>query len=134
MKLAVAEATACTCDLVYYVVCIGTRATVASRDRKDSKDIQLARREHAVPQGRSRPENGATNTRTQDSTLHTNTAHKNARHGDIWEKHTRLRCSDQCWRAVEDNVKIVGPRAGMMTGRVSGSINTEMIVDSDRHE
>jgi len=48
MKLAVAEATACTCDLVYYVVCIGTRATVASRDRKDSKDTQLARREHAV--------------------------------------------------------------------------------------
>ena len=36
--------------------------------------------------------------------------------------------------SVEDNVKIVGPRAGMMTGRVSGSINTEMIVDSDRHE
>ena len=43
MKLAVAEATACTCDLVYYVVGIRTptRATVASRDRKDSKDTQL---------------------------------------------------------------------------------------------
>ena len=111
MKLAVAEATACTCDLVYYVVCIGTRATVASRDRKDSKDIQLARREHAVPQGRSRPENGATNTRTHKR--HT-PAHQTP--------HTRMHDMETSGRntqdfgvrtsagELEDNVKIVGPR------------------------
>ena len=128
MKLAVAEATACTCDLVYYVVCIGTRATVASRDREDSKDTQLARirsTSGTIPKTALR-----THTHTQDSTQEC-TGQNDM---ETWEKHTRLRCSDQCWRAVEDNVKIVGPRAGMMTGRVSGSINTEMIVDSDRHE
>ena len=55
---------------------------------------------------------------------------------ETWEKHTRTPAvfGPVLESSVEDNVKIVGPRAGMMTGRVSGSINTEMIVDSDRHE
>ena len=89
MKLAVAEATACTCDLVYYVVCIGTRATVASRDRKDSKDTQLARREHAVYL-RDDP--------VPKTALYEHT-HTRMRDMETWEKHTRLRCSDQCSRA-----------------------------------
>ena len=32
------------------------------------------------------------------------------------------------------NVKIVGPRAAMLSGRVCQVRSTEMIVDSDRHE
>ena len=107
MKLAVAEATACTCDLVYYVVCIGTRATVASRDRKDSKDIQLARREHAVPQGRSRPENGALyeHTHTRQHTAHKHRTQECAtwRHG----RNTQDFGVRTSARELEDNV---GPR------------------------
>ena len=101
------------------------------RKVNDSKEMVVFDLE-LVPQGPD-PENGATNTHASHKTAH---------------KHRRQECTT--WRhgrntqdsvfgpvlesSVEDNVKIVGPRAGMMTGRVSGSINTEMIVDSDRHE
>ena len=97
MKLAVAEAIQPACDLVYYEVCIRTRATVASRDREDSKDTQLARirsTSGTIPKTALR-----THTLTHtDPRQHTNTAHTRMHDSRYMARHGRntqelLRCS-----------------------------------------
>ena len=94
-----------------------------------------------VPQGLD-PENGATN-----KLEHKNTD-KSENGGRLRMRHDMERCAEiETWGEnkqdfgvrisageLEDNVKMVGPRAGTVSGRVCQVRSTEMIVDSDRHE
>ena len=91
-----------------------------------------------VPQGPD-PENGATNKLEHKTQISQNTA---AECGTTWRDVRRLRHGENkqdfgvriSAGELEDNVKMVGPRAGMVSGRVCQVRSTEMIVDSDRHE
>ena len=101
------------------------REHICMRKVNDSKEMVVFDLE-LVPQGPN-PENGATN----------KLEHKNTEHGRMhdmeltWRDVRRLRHGENkqdfgvriSAGELEDNVKIVGPRAGMVSGRVSGSIN-----------
>ena len=84
-------------------------------------------RTSVVPQGPD-PENGATNKLEHKTQISQNTA---AECGTTWRDVRRLRHGENkqdfgvriSAGELEDNVKMVGPRAGMVSGRVSGSIN-----------
>ena len=89
-----------------------------------------------VPQGPN-PENGATNKlehkNTDKSERGGRPAESRMRHDNhgVWRDVRRLRHGENkqdfgvriSAGELEDNVKMVGPRAGMVSGRVSGSIN-----------